>query len=155
MPDLDLDKVHPAERLTLPTGGQADIDLEMIPLVQALWAAGLSTAACCQDLGESIAHGAEWARGEGRLRHAGYYQGQAWLKMPTDDALSMLASLAEHPLYKERLTRWTSPDAWESYVYLTPSAQGAALTPWAQIHFPRQQIIEVTALLGKRTAVST
>lgn len=46
-------------RLTTPDGTAADIDVEIVPLVRALWRIGLVTTASCQDFGEGTAgHGA-------------------------------------------------------------------------------------------------
>ncbi|MFI0354232.1 hypothetical protein [Actinomadura sp. 9N407] len=139
--------VHPYETLTLPDGGQADIDLDMVPLVRALWTLGLRTAGCCQDLGESVI--AERRPEEtGRRRHADYLLGRAWLKMPSPDAMSMLSLLAERPHFAERFGRWTHPDAWDNYVYLLPGENGTQLSPWAQIHFPKPQLAEVIEALA-------
>ena len=147
MPDR-LTNVHPYERLTLPDGAEADIDLEMVPLVRALWAMNLETVACCQDLGESITAKSDWA-GQGR-RHRAYLAGQAWLKMPTPDAQTMLGHLARSPVFAERFERWTHPEAWENYVYLLPGRDnngGVQLSSRAQIHFPKPQIPEVVDAL--------
>ncbi|MFD0684336.1 hypothetical protein [Actinomadura fibrosa] len=144
MPDA-VTNVHPAARLALPEGGFADVDLKMVPLVQALWAMGLRTAGCCQDLGESSAFTGNEA---GRERFGQYYRGQAWLKMPVEDTRIMLARLAEHPRFRERFNRWTRPDAWENYVYLLAGDTDVQLSAWAQIHFPNDQLDEVTAILG-------
>lgn len=43
-----------ATRTLIDPDGQVEIDLEMIPLVEAPWAAGYTTIMSCQDLGESI-----------------------------------------------------------------------------------------------------
>ncbi|MEU8799169.1 hypothetical protein [Spirillospora sp. NPDC048819] len=147
MPDR-LTNVHPYERLTLPNGSQADIDLEMIPLMRALWAMGLKTVASCQNLGESITAEPEGA-GQGR-RHAAYLTGQAWLRMPTQDAQTMLGHLAQSPVFADRFGRWTHPDAWENYVYLLPGRDDdgvVQLSSCAQIHFPAPQILEVVDAL--------
>lgn len=144
-----LTSVHPYERLSLPNGGQADIDVEMVPLVRALWAMGLKTVACCQNLGESISAEPERA-GQERRRHAAYLAGRAWLKMPTRDTQMMLCHLAKSPVFAERFGRWTHPDAWENYVYLLPGQDddgGVQLSSWAQIHFPKPQITEVVDAL--------
>lgn len=146
MPDR-LTNVHPYERLGLPDGGTAAIDVGMIPLVRTLWVMGLKTAACCQDLGESITAESDRA-GRGRRRHAAYLTGRAWLKMPTQDARTMLDHLAKSPIFAERFGRWTHPDAWENYVYLLPDQDGVQLSSWAQIHFPEAQITEVVNALS-------
>jgi hypothetical protein len=47
---------HPIRRRTAPDGSRASIDVLLVPLIEALWAAGYETIGCCQDLGESL-HG--------------------------------------------------------------------------------------------------
>jgi hypothetical protein len=145
----DVENVHPCQRLTTPAGESVDVDNGIAPLVVTLWALGLQTAGSCQNLGESIAVGPDWSKGEGRLRRAAFYAGQAWLKMPADDGASMLSVLSELPKYRERFNRWTLPGAWESYVYLLASDDGVAPSRWAQIHFPAEQIGEVTEILSR------
>ncbi|MFC6886838.1 MULTISPECIES: hypothetical protein [Actinomadura] len=143
----EVPNVHDCERLVLPGGGEADIDVEIVPFVRAVWALGLATGGCCQDLGESIAANGTWTE-EVRARHSGYYLGQAWVKMPVDDASELLGVLAAHPSFDgRRLRRWTSPGAWENYVYLLPDDDGFGLASWAHLHFPKRQIGEVAALL--------
>src|SRR5712664_3422691 len=48
-------QIHSSQRLTTPDGTKADIDTEIVPLVRALWALGLTTTASCQDFGEGTA----------------------------------------------------------------------------------------------------
>jgi hypothetical protein len=147
----DVANVHPSQRLVLPwdsDGEAVDIDVEVVPLVQQLWALGLQTAGCCQDLGESIITTESPTASAGRRRHAAFYQGQAWLKMPVDDAQHMLGILAKSPGFREQLRRWTHPDAWETYAYLLPTDDGVRMSSWAQVHFPNDQIGEVVELLG-------
>ncbi|MFF0524088.1 hypothetical protein ACFYTC_35790 [Actinomadura nitritigenes] len=154
MPDLA--NIHPSRRLATPAGDEVDIDLDMIPLVRALWALGLSTAGCCQDLGASIRCGPRWATGPGRRRHADFYAGQAWLKMPADDARTMLDLLLRAlPRTRERLNRWTRADAWDVFIYLVADGDSAVPSCWAQLHFPREHLKEVTTALNTATAPST
>ena len=55
MIDNKAQQIHPARRLTTPNGAEADIDVEMVPLVRTLWALDLTTTASCQDFGEGTA----------------------------------------------------------------------------------------------------
>jgi hypothetical protein len=127
MPELN---IHAAQRLETPDGGEAGIDVDMVPLVRTLWAMGLRTAGCCQDLGESVAARPSWADEViGPSRHANYWKGQAWLKMPLDDALILLSKVNDHAGFRERLTRSTHPDPWESYAYLLPGYDGSGCRP--------------------------
>ncbi|MBO2465383.1 hypothetical protein [Actinomadura violacea] len=130
-----------------------DIDLDMIPLVRALWRLGLSTSGCCQDLGASIRCGPRSATGPGRRRHADFYAGQAWLKMSADDARTMLDLLVRVlPKTGERLNRWTRADAWDVFVYLVAEGESVVPSCWAQVHFPRIHLNEVTRALSMVTA---
>jgi hypothetical protein len=146
----DLIQVHSSRLLALPGGGEADIDLDMVPLVQRLWALKLETTGCCQDFGESIESNGHRSptSDHDRQRHADFYRGQAWLKMPTGDATALTALLGTHPVFRERMRRWTHPESWMSIVYIFPTDQGADLADAAQIHFPRAQIPELTAALA-------
>jgi hypothetical protein len=141
--------VHPALRLELPGGGEAVIDTDMVPLIRALWALGLQTTGCCQDLGESVATHPNWAEGIELNRHATYWMGQAWLKMPLNDALTFLDKVNADEGFHERLRRWRHPDSWETYAYLLPGDGGARLSTWAQIHFPKQQLAAVVTALQR------
>lgn len=49
-----LPKVHPVQRLRSPEGRRADVDELLVPLVQALWAAGVPTVAGCQNVREFV-----------------------------------------------------------------------------------------------------
>ena len=115
----------------------------MVPLVQALWSLCLRTVGCCQHLGESIANGPGSAQRPERQRHAAFYTGQAWLKMPVSDAQRMLGILLRHPEMEQHLNRWTRPGAWEVFSYLVADEGKVVQSDWAQIHFPKTQIPEV------------
>ncbi|MGI5206173.1 hypothetical protein ACQEU6_31955 [Spirillospora sp. CA-108201] len=146
---FDIANIHPSMALTTPAGDDVEIDLDMVPLVRRLWALGLRTGGCCQDLGASIRCGPGWATGPGRQRHADFYAGQVWLKMPAEDARAMLDMLARVlPQIKDRLSRWTRADAWEVFVYLVADERRVVPSCWAQIHFPKAQLLEVTEALS-------
>jgi hypothetical protein len=84
--------IHPCQRLTTPDNEQVDIDTQMVSLVQTLWARGLVTVACCQDIGESAA-GLRDPKRTTPSGHGGfveYYRGYAWLKMPLHDGKKRL-----------------------------------------------------------------
>jgi hypothetical protein len=152
MPDLI--QVHPAERLVPPGGGEIEIDLEMVPLIHRLWAMGLETKGCCQDFGESIEHNGRRSTtpDDDRQRFADFYRGQAWLKMPVPDATRLISSISNHPLFEQRLRRWTHAEAWMSIAYIFPDDQGVAeLTTSAQLHFPRVQLPELVETLSQVT----
>jgi hypothetical protein len=146
----DLKQVHPTERLVLPGGGEAAIDVEMAPLIRRLWAMGLETTGCCQDFGESILKNGHrsTSSNDARQRWVDFYSGYAWLKMPTDDAASLVATLGRLPRFAERMRRWTHSEAWMNIVYVFPGKEGGAtIADAAQLHFPRAQLSELVKAL--------
>jgi hypothetical protein len=146
----ELKQVHPSERLIIPETGPVDIDVEMVPLMRQLWAMGLTTLGCCQDFGDSILHNGHRSTttDDDRQRFADFYRGQAWLKMPVANALRLISSISDHPLFSQRLRRWTHPEAWMSIAYIFPDFDGSAeLAKSAQLHFPRVQIPELVEAL--------
>src|SRR5882762_4387634 len=46
--------VHPTTMLIDPLGEPAEIDVELVPLVQLLWCIGFRTISSCQGVGESL-----------------------------------------------------------------------------------------------------
>jgi hypothetical protein len=44
--------IHPTRRLHTPAGEPVEIDLDMVPLIRALWTLDLTTPGCCQDNGQ-------------------------------------------------------------------------------------------------------
>lgn len=147
--------IHPYERLTTPTGVQAEIDVEIVPLVKALWSLDLMTISSCQDFGEGVAgqrainHRRSYYHGD---EFIAYYTGYAWLKMPLSDA-QHLANTLLGTAFRDIITqRWT-PDAWRLHVPLRyEEHQGITLTDTAQVHFPR---IQIPALVATLTAFPT
>lgn len=147
----DLIQVHPAERLVTPDGAEVDIDVEMVPLLQQLWAMGLQTKGCCQDFGDSIGNNGHRSTtpDDDRQRHATFYAGQAWLKMPLADAARLISAISDHPAFGQRVRRWTHPEAWMAIAYIFPDDNGVAeLTKAAQLHFPRVQVPELVEALS-------
>lgn len=142
--------IHPYERLTTPDDEQVDIDTEMIRLIQVLWARGLTTTACCQDIGESAA-GLRDPQRTTPTGHGGfveYYRGYAWLKMPVDDGQRLLNTLLDTSFRDQVTVRW-QPGSWRMHVPLVYREKNSiGLADAAQIHFPRDQIPELTAALA-------
>jgi hypothetical protein len=135
-------QVHPTVTLAY-RGGQIDVDEAMVPLVQQLWAMDFKTEGCCQDFGESIernGHRSDTSAAD-RQRHATFYHGQAWLKLPEMDAVRLIAILGTSPEFAERVRRWTHPDAWQSIIHIYPMSNGYARRAYtAQLTFPREQL---------------
>lgn len=147
-----LKQVHPTERLVLPSGEETDVDVEMVPLVRRLWAMGLETTGCCQDFGESILNNGHRSTSpnNARQRWVDFYRGYAWLKMPTKDAMSLVAALGRLPQFAERMRRWTHPEAWMNIVYMFPGDEDvASVADAAQLHFPRVQLPELVQALNQ------
>lgn len=142
-------KIHPYERLTSPVGEQVEIDSEMVPLVQALWARELVTLACCQDIGESAAglRDPERTTPSGHGGFVAYYWGYAWLKMPLRDGKRLLNALLETSFHDCVAIRW-KPGSWRMHVPLAHSESNRIdLAEAAQLHFPRGQVAELTDVL--------
>ncbi|GAA1539025.1 hypothetical protein GCM10009678_21640 [Actinomadura kijaniata] len=141
--------VHPTEPLTAPDGTAVDVDVELVPLVRAVWAGGWVTAGSCQDLGDAA--DALRALGDRAPAHAteafaAFYRGYAWLKMPRPDALAFLDALAATP-FRDRVTARWGPEAWRVDVAVRHDGdRGFTLAPTAHLHFPRTQIPELTAV---------
>jgi len=150
MNDNNPPQVHPAQRLTAPSGTLADIDIEIVPLVRALWTHGLATTASCQDFGEGTA--GQRAVGQRLSRYGGdgfiaYYTGYAWLKMPAPDAVRLADSLTATEFRDKVTQRWT-PGSWRMHVpVIFTEHAGTHLAATAQIHFPRDQVPRLTSVL--------
>lgn len=141
--------IHPYERLTTPDDEQVEIDTEMVTLVRALWARDLMTVACCQDIGESAAGHRDSQRTtpSGHGGFVEYYRGYAWLKMPLDDGRRLLNTLLGTAFHERVTIRW-QPGSWRMHVPLVYGKNNSIdLAKTAQLHFPRQQIAELTAIL--------
>ncbi len=143
---------HDTTRLA-PTGTDdpVAIDNDMAPLIQQLWAKGITTMACCQDNGEAV----EAERGENRntepTGHHGfieYHRGLAWLKMPVHDALTLVAILARNETFASRIKiRWQR-GSWRIHIPVIHEDSEFRPAPYAQIYFPKEQITELTAALA-------
>ncbi|MFB4307008.1 hypothetical protein [Actinomadura sp. GTD37] len=126
-------QVHPAETLTAPGGEPVQVDCGMVPLVRALWACGMDTFQCCQDVGASI-YGGGWHYPEPRrVRYAAFWDGFAWLQLPIDDAERIMASTVDI----------AAGNGWECSIPIR--AQGRR--PGANLYFPARQIPAVLGVL--------
>ena len=131
---------HPVKRLTAPDGTEADIDVLLAPLVEALWAARYQTVGSCQDLGESI--------GEASPRKAAYWAGYALLEVPVADGRRLVNAVRQRARFRPRM-HWAAKGAWEmSIPVIADPRQGAAITPWMQVHFPCEQAGDLAAVIG-------
>ena len=130
---------HPVKRLTAPDGSRASIDVQLVPLIKALWAAGYETIGCCQDLGESL---------DGRERKSAYWKGYVLLEMPVEDACRLIDAVRHTPQFKDRM-HWASDGAWETSVPVIPFDDAAEtwVLPWAQVHFPASQVGDLTDVI--------
>ncbi|MCW2929058.1 MAG: hypothetical protein JWM19_20 [Actinomycetia bacterium] len=143
-------QVHPAQRLTAPDGTQADIDAEIVPLVQALWALGLATMASCQDFGEGTAGQRKISQrpsAKGGDAFIAYYSGYTWLKMPTQDAQRLANILLDTEFHDNITLRWAQ-GSWRMHIpVIFDKGQGIIPASTAQIHFPREQVPRLTLTL--------
>lgn len=132
---------HPTKRLTAPDGETADIDAELVPLIEALWAAGLETIGCCQDLGESIS--------DASARKSAYWMGYVLLELPVDDACALLEGVKDTPQFAERM-HWAADGAWQSSLPVIASgfSDSAEVMPWVQVHFPKDQLGDLLDVLA-------
>lgn len=131
---------HPVKHLTAPDGEPADIDLRLVPLIEALWDAGYDTIGSCQDLGESLA---------GYPRKAAYWRGYALIEMPYEDACRLMDRVRRTRLFRDRM-HWASPGAWDVSMPILslPGERSRAL--WVQVHFPADQIDDLVTVLTRK-----
>ncbi|MCQ8832750.1 hypothetical protein [Streptomyces malaysiensis] len=138
--------IHPHHTLITPPGEHVDIDIGMVPVISELWRLGFTTTACCQDVGEATAGVREQRDvplGYGGDAFIDYHRGWALLKLPTADALRMVALLAETPLFADHVRHPWRPGSWRMNVPLEPSGLADA----ALIHFPSRQLIQLAEAL--------
>ncbi|WP_329521324.1 hypothetical protein [Spirillospora sp. NBC_01491] len=129
----DWTQTHPTQTMTTPGGERVEIDLEMIPLLTQLWRHGFETLLACQDLGEAILGGGTRVPPQERESHAADRMGRAWLKVRMEDGPRLLEVL--QPL-----------SDYQGWVLHAEEARGR---PWVSVTFPRQDIVEAAALLGR------
>ncbi|MCW2889709.1 MAG: hypothetical protein QOE54_1267 [Streptosporangiaceae bacterium] len=137
----EITDVHPAEELVTPGGVPVPIDVELVPVIRALWALDLRTLMCCQDIGEAMASGGIRAMAEPG-RWSAFLSRHAWLKMPVDAGQALLARLDGTAEFSPRLSPKVA-GGWHSAVWLSP----AGLAGHANIYFPRAQVPELAATL--------
>jgi hypothetical protein len=132
---------HPQVQLVPPDSDEpVGIDVAMVPLVQALWAAGYRTVTCCQDFGESVAATSP--------RRAAYWKGRVNLELPSTDACALAELAAAHgfPMH------WADDNAWEMSAPVLMLGARALLMDLVQVKFPASQLDELTALVAQRGA---
>ena len=90
----------------------------MVPIVSELWRLGLTTVACCQDVGEATAALRDLAGHEPSQHSDGFiafHQGYALLKMPLDDTQRLATRLLQTPFQDRIRQRW-QPESWRIHV---------------------------------------
>ncbi len=143
--------IHPTQQLCTPAGVPVEIDLEMVPLIRSLWALDLTTLGCCQDSGEyARARREMFPRSEptGQSGFVDYHLGWAWLKMPIADTTRLTEVILVTSFRDAVAVRWQR-GSWRldiPFVYHVNSGMGPAAA--VQIHFPREQIQELSSTLG-------
>lgn len=134
--------IHSYRQLATPAGEQVNIDAEMVPIVSELWRLGLTTVACCQDVGEATAGLRDLAGHEPSQHSEGFiafHLGYALLKMPLDDTQSLATRLLQTPFQDRVRQRW-EPESWRIHVPIVCPDDAPRLADAALIHFPRDQI---------------
>ncbi len=151
MSDMATPQVHPTEHLTTPDGSDADIDIEIVPLVRALWQLGLATTASCQDFGEGTAGQRSanprpsWYGGDAFIA---YHTGWAWLKMPVPDALRLGNLLLGTDFHDHVARRWQR-GSWRMHIpVIFDEDHGISPADTAQIHLPKDQVPDLTRTLA-------
>lgn len=120
------------------------IDVDLAPLIQALWRHGIQTASCCQDLGESIPPRPHLNR------RIDYLRGFSVIDLPIPDGLAVLSRAADagpRDAFYERMTYWAAPDSWTTNVPvldLSGGGRSAFALVGMQLVFPRADIAEFT-----------
>jgi hypothetical protein len=120
---------HPTKRLVAPDGGTAEIDVLLVPLIEALWAAGYETIGSCQDLGGSVRTVSP--------RRSAYWKGYALIELPVRQAQALMCQLGENPQLRPHM-HWAAPTAWEVSIPVIPD--GGEILDIAQFRFPNDQI---------------
>jgi hypothetical protein len=133
---------HPTKRLRYTVSGKlVAIDTMLVPLIEALWAAGYDTVGSCQDLGESITK---------VERQSSHWRGYVLLEMPVEDALHLLDTIKDSPQFQDKM-HWAAAGAWEVSLPVMPHGffgRDADVAPWAQIHFPNDQVDDLVKVLS-------
>ena len=137
----------------------AEVDLELAPLIEEIWRAGIVTIHSCQDVGENVAdladrlpHLAEVVRRETGRASIGLPDGPALLSL-----LDALANAGPRDAFYERMVHWATPGAWQLVIAVRDPGLEAAgdtetgdtprsqLVPASfQVRFPRADVEEMT-----------
>ena len=138
---------HDTKRVVGPGRRWANIDIKIAPLIKALWEAGYETIGSCEDLGMSATSG----RGYGRKFD--YWDSYVLIEMPAPDACRLLDAVKGTPQFCDKM-HWAAPGAWEVTVPVMPFSpfdvrgeDEAVVGPWAQVHFPNDQIDDLIKVI--------
>ncbi|MFI0452470.1 hypothetical protein [Actinomadura sp. 6N118] len=117
---------HPTHQLTAPDGQEVNIDVEIVPLVAALWRLGFETKVACQDAGEAVREGGTRAPEADRPRVSAKLMGRAWLVIRHEHV----------PRFLEICSGLGQPDDW----IVRPVKKDRAADEWLSVVFPRELI---------------
>lgn len=143
--------IHPYKRLTTPNGEEANIDIAMVPIIKSLWQMGFTTTACCQDVGEAtlaVRDRKGLGAGHSEEEFIAYHRGYALLKLPQNDARRLIDLLAQTSAFRNRIQQRWKPWSWRMNVPLLHTTDAAVLAEDALLHFPSDQIHEITPALA-------
>ena len=147
---------HATSSLISPhTDQPVQIDIDMVPLIRVLWTNDWQTMACCQDNGEAVAAEREHGKVGQPTGHGGfitYHKGWAWLKMPTADALSLLAALGDDKTFATRVQVPWQRGSWRMYIPLVYQDDEFTPAPYVQVYFPKDQLPELVTALRHDTS---
>lgn len=108
---------HPTRRIVDQHGDAWDVDVEMAPLIEALWRLGVETCDSCQDVGGRLLANEQFMAKRPHLRRIYELEvGRASIGFCSyEDADVLLTAVLEydHDELYDRVTHWATPNAWK------------------------------------------
>jgi hypothetical protein len=129
---------HPTKRLRSPGGERADIDVLLVPLIEALWQEGYETIGCCQDIGESA--------GTISDRFATLWSGYVLLEMPVADTVRFIDVIKDTEQFWPHM-HWAADSAWKISIQVIPLDDQTIISPWAQMYFPADHLDDLVNVI--------
>src|SRR5882762_8440037 len=107
------DSCHAFRLMRDPTGYEVEIDEELAPLVELLWASGFETISSCQDAAEDLESFA--IREPHMKREVDYLRGYSYVDFDVKSGLAFLDAIANagpRDAFYVRMVHWAAPGAW-------------------------------------------